>query len=530
MHLCKRLPYILQLFCLLAALNLSAQEICDNGIDDDNNGLVDLKDPGCQCRLNVSGNLLQNASFESFNHCPVNYTYFSDSNIADHWQYGTYTNSNEAWYYHNLSCTYDSSQIMEFIPPSLPLPDGKAFMSIRQYVYRKANMQETDIAKTYIGQCLQSPLTPGEQYTLTFSAGRFQSNDDSDFKYKMDPITVALFGHSNCNAVPFGETYAHSNGCPANYQGWILLGKIKIASNGEWVQGRIDFKVPHDINTIQIGPDCSLLNPSTELPDSTTLLDYYVYFLDDFHLLPTKAFHFPHIQGASGDPCLQDSLLNAPAFPNASYQWYKDSIAIAGATGMQYLAPKNNGLVTYNVRIVKEGACAISEPYVINRNELARLQMPADTLLCNGDQLQLVPALEGVSYTWNGNRSDNVQVSKAGIYQITAQANDCIKVFTVNVKAVDCTNSNLYIPNAFTPNGDGINDVFRVPPELPIKVIRFSVFDRWGHVVFSTTGNGTGWDGTCNGKESPPGTYVYYIKGVVGTKERIMKGVVVLIR
>src|SRR5258708_1586957 len=119
-------------FCLLFVMinyNSFAQEICNNGKDDDGDGLIDLQDPDCQCHFQVTGNLLQNASFESYKNCPSNYTYDSDSKIVDYWQYGSYTNGDEANYYHNLNCSYDSAQVMLFIPPSLPLPDGKAFIS-----------------------------------------------------------------------------------------------------------------------------------------------------------------------------------------------------------------------------------------------------------------------------------------------------------------------------------------------------------------------------------------------------------------
>ena len=349
-----------------------AQEICDNAKDDDGDGLVDLQDPDCQCHFQVTDNLLLNASFESFKNCPSNYSYDDDSRIADYWQYGTYTNVNEANYYHNLNCSYDSSQVMLYIPPALPLPDGKAFMSVRQYINPKPDIGEKDIAKVYISQCLQTPLKPGEQYTLSFSAGRFKSNDDRDFKFKSEPFTVAVFGHSNCNAVPFGQRTI-SNGCPSNYQGWILLGKTKVFSKGRWVQSRINFSVPSDINIIAIGPDCSVLKYDIDLTDSTTFLDFYVYYLDDLHILQTKDFHFPYIQGENGNLCTIDSVLKAPDFSNASYQWYRDSIAIIGSTENSYHIPKNNSPGNYNIRIITGDSCLISEPFSIGLSELSNL-------------------------------------------------------------------------------------------------------------------------------------------------------------
>ncbi|MEO8414486.1 MAG: gliding motility-associated C-terminal domain-containing protein [Ginsengibacter sp.] len=524
----KGLNYYLCLLLLLVSYRSFGQEICDNGKDDDGDGLIDLQDPDCQCHFNVTGNILKNASFELYNNCPTNYSYDNDYRIADSWQYGTYTNGNLADYYHNFNCTKDSSQVMLLLPPSLPLPDGKAFMSIRQYVYRNPNMRETDIAKVYISQCLQNTLTPGEQYTCSFSAGKFQSSDDRDFKFKSIPFTVAIFGHSDCNAVPFGPPNALSNGCPSNYPGWVLLGKTIVHSKGKWVQNRINFTAPPGISVIAIGPDCSILNPNIDLADSTTFLDYYVYYLDDLHLLPTKDFHFPVIQSQSGNACTADSVLTAPNISNAGYQWYKDSVAIAGATFSSFHIPKSNSTGNYNVRIITTDSCFVSEPFPVGINELLTLKLPADTSLCDTDTLSLAPALPGITYTWNGNRNSTVTIFQEGIYEIVATGvNGCSKKFTVTVHTQDCK---IYIPNAFTPNGDGINDVFLIPQEMQMQLKEFLIFDRWGNNVFSTTNRNTGWDGSRKGVKSSPGTYLYIIKGTAGNKKIQLKGMVTLIR
>jgi len=118
----RKYPYRFLLFIfLLHGHAVLAQEICNNGVDDDSDGLVDLHDPDCQCHFVVTDNLLRNGSFELYDHCPVNYTYISDSKIATYWQYGS--RMNEAEYYHNLTCSFASLTIMLHMPPALPLPD-----------------------------------------------------------------------------------------------------------------------------------------------------------------------------------------------------------------------------------------------------------------------------------------------------------------------------------------------------------------------------------------------------------------------
>lgn len=525
----KSYKFFLFFLLLLAAHCSFSQEICNNGKDDDGDGLIDLQDPDCQCHFNVSGNLMQNGSFELFKNCPTNYSYPNDYDIANFWQYANYTSINVAEYYHNFSCPNDSGQVMLYLPPALPLPDGKGFMSIRQYVYQKPDMTEKDIAKVYISQCLQQPLTPEVPYTLSFSAARFKSNDDLQFKFKTEPFTVALFGNPDCNAVPFGPVNALSNGCPANFTGWVLLGKTTLRSKGKWVQGKINFEVPNDISVIAIGPDCSRIQPDIDLADSTTFLDFYVYDIDDIHLLTTKEFHFQNIQSLHTNLCDKDSLLLVPpVYSNAAYQWYKDSIAIIGATSNTYQLPMKNNEGNYNVFISTPDTCFITEPYHVAQNALQNLVLPADTTICESDSLLLAPVLDGVTFSLNGNSTSSLQIFSPGIYEITASSsNGCIKQFKVNVHSQNCS---ILMPNAFTPNGDGKNDAFRIPPSLKIELENFSIYDRWGNKVFTTNDRNGAWDGNYKGQKSGAGTYIYIISGKKNNRETKIKGFVTLIR
>ncbi len=88
------------------------------------------------------------------------------------------------------------------------------------------------------------------------------------------------------------------------------------------------------------------------------------------------------------------------------------------------------------------------------------------------------------------------------------------------------------MPNAFTPNADGENDVFRVPYSMAEEVTKFSVYNRWGELIFSTTNLNEGWDGTFGGKPQSPGTYVWMIeyKDLLSNKSATAKGTVILIR
>ncbi len=95
----------------------------------------------------------------------------------------------------------------------------------------------------------------------------------------------------------------------------------------------------------------------------------------------------------------------------------------------------------------------------------------------------------------------------------------------------------LRIPNAFTPNGDGRNDVFYVLGGPIGSVIGdFSIFNRWGQMVFHVHGVAPGdpaygWNGYCQGAAAPAGAYVYVIEmQLAGSESQVLKGTVMLVR
>jgi gliding motility-associated-like protein len=93
------------------------------------------------------------------------------------------------------------------------------------------------------------------------------------------------------------------------------------------------------------------------------------------------------------------------------------------------------------------------------------------------------------------------------------------------------TNPQVFVPTAFTPNGDGLNDVFRPIAVGLTKIEYFSVFNRWGQLVFTTSENGRGWDGKVGGSAQGSGTFVWLVKGVDYTGKTVFeKGTVTLIR
>jgi len=123
-------------------------------------------------------------------------------------------------------------------------------------------------------------------------------------------------------------------------------------------------------------------------------------------------------------------------------------------------------------------------------------------------------------YTWsNGSISPVLQVEAPGIYVVEV-ATPCQSVVQKNevIPATDCDEDEVhrstYIPNVFSPNGDGINDGFLVSfnPDFPVTAIEGSIYDRWGNMVFHSATMPFNWNGQFAQKTVLPGVYAYLIR------------------
>ena len=163
---------------------------------------------------------------------------------------------------------------------------------------------------------------------------------------------------------------------------------------------------------------------------------------------------------------------------------------------------------------------------------------PQDTSIIEGQPLQL-NATGAVTYLWDPSRwlnnpavSGPVAIPLQNItYQVTGtdaagcQGTDTIRVLLYNLEA------DIYVPTAFTPTGDRLNDVIK-PILLGMKSLTyFRVYNRYGEMMFATTEMGKGWNGIHKGKPQDTGTYVWMAEGITYKGQvRRKKGYVILIR
>ena len=103
---------------------------------------------------------------------------------------------------------------------------------------------------------------------------------------------------------------------------------------------------------------------------------------------------------------------------------------------------------------------------------------------------------------------------------------------TISKRIYVAPESLIRIPNAFSPNGDGLNDKFHILDIGIVRLINFKVYNRWGELVFETTDIKEGWDGMFRGKKQDIGTYVYFLVAITteSPEEKVQKGSFSLIR
>jgi len=317
---------------LLIGISISAQEICNDAIDNDNDGLIDLNDPDCECVTSLPASLIPNPSFEEMSCCP---TTEGELNCADGWiQASTPTTD----YVH--TCGVLGNPFLFYEAP-LPLPDGQGAIGFRD------GKPGTENFKEYAGACLLEPLIEGECYRLDFFVG-FHDVPGSD------RFPMAIFGAPSCNSLPFGNGDPNF-GCPTNGPGWFQIGELVVEGNNEWVNVVFEFTPDRDYEAIVLGPGCEI-HPSVNL-------DPYFYF-DDLTIATKRAFGILATD-ISGDICDNDLVLRLEDDLSSDYQWYYNGIALIGETspalGLAGQLPEG----VYSATINTPDGCFLSEQFYL---------------------------------------------------------------------------------------------------------------------------------------------------------------------
>lgn len=601
---------------------LQGQEICDNAMDDDGDGLIDLNDNDCVCDAILPSSLIPNPSFEEMNCCP---TANEMLECADYWIQASAPTTD---YVHTCANYLGNTSIPAYAP--LPFADGEGGVG-----FRDGQAQIGPDYKEYVGACLLQPMEAGVSYTLNFFVG-FQDNVQGSTSFN-----IALFASANCLNLPFGNPNDYEVGCPLNAGGYVQLGEAFVSGSNEWVNVEFEFTADQAYEVIILGPSCSD-NPNFYLNP--------YFYVDRLTLAETTEFVVP-FESINGSICDNNLVLAVEANPLNTYQWYQDGIAMVGQTSPTLLLTSvDNTEATYVALVTTPAGCYLSQEYdllippyyqttaasicetdyfvfgndsvntpglhewlleatdgcdsifqvilEVRQNSTATVldtfcigedylfediytteagvyetqlvnavgcdslitlnltgigsgmgvELPETQFINLGESIQVAPLFFDPVYTqfqWTdeaGNlmSTENTffldQPEKSQIFYLQA-GNSTGCFIQDSLEIVVIPDYSVYIPNVFSPDGNGINDEFTCYITGAVEsIISFAVFDRWGNLVFEdndipAVGNYKGWDGNIASEPAMQGVYAYMIKlKFLNGVEKLYSGDVTLVR
>jgi gliding motility-associated-like protein len=208
--------------------------------------------------------------------------------------------------------------------------------------------------------------------------------------------------------------------------------------------------------------------------------------------------------------CEGESLQLSAASDEASYNWSN------GANTASITISTSN---TYRVSVTN--ACGqVTDEIEVNFIPKIEVDLGEEQYLCEENFVLDATTHDFVTHRWqDGSTNPIYPVSEPGLYSV--EIISACETVVDSVLLIRCENCDVYMPNAFSPNGDGQNDLFQPYTGCELMDFTFRVFDRWGTLVFESTDPLTGWDGRYNGQILPNGVYVWMIQYTVSENGEI---------
>ncbi|MEL6848243.1 MAG: gliding motility-associated C-terminal domain-containing protein, partial [Bacteroidota bacterium] len=262
-----------------------------------------------------------------------------------------------------------------------------------------------------------------------------------------------------------------------------------------------------DLYTVTVGNICAQYSDSI--------------FVD--YLSPPQAFDL----GSDTVLCEGNTLSLDVSQPEVQYIWQD------GSTDPIYIVSLAG---SYEVSLSNRCGSASDQIDIGFRPTPEDINLGADTTVCQEDELILDVFINdaGVEYMWQDGSTDAIRyITAPGLYQVMV-SNACgIKTDEIQIQHADC-DCTVFMGNAFTPNGDGINETFGASYDCEVREAQFMIFNRWGKMVFQSDQIDARWDGTINGRAAPEGAYVWVLKYTGAELDKTlyvpMRGSVMLMR
>jgi gliding motility-associated-like protein len=242
-------------------------------------------------------------------------------------------------------------------------------------------------------------------------------------------------------------------------------------------------------------------------------------------------------QGDSLSLFTEVSAVNSGSF---EYRWSPDISISDPRSANPVVWPDQD--ITYTVNI-RNGNCAeLNYPVYISVNPKPSVVAGPDQQIFKGQSVRLsADSPDQVRYFWSPNYNISCQDCPFPVvnpdrdftYFVTVKDQiGCSATDSVNLRIWEsCSGENVSLPNIFTPNNDGLNDIFYVRGTGLANIKIFRIYNRWGEMVFESPDINIGWDGTYNGTPVNSGVYVYYLEAVcLNGDNTLIKGNVTVLR
>lgn len=232
----------------------------------------------------------------------------------------------------------------------------------------------------------------------------------------------------------------------------------------------------------------------------------------------------------------------APNLYHAEYEWSVDDVPYGNHDTIRINTQTRAG--NYKIRLVSKIEHCYSDPIekVVFVSELPDATIVTDeTIVCINDTFYLNAGtnLSDLQYNWHSNNvfldnSENtpnaivIMKYTEPVYLTVKNEYECAVTDSILLHTQHCCD--LWVPNAFSPNGDGLNDEYRIFAKTNQKIKDFSIYDRYGKRVFYSVNQNIVWDGLVNGKKADLNVYYYIIQYICSDgKEYTLKGDITLI-
>lgn len=194
-----------------------------------------------------------------------------------------------------------------------------------------------------------------------------------------------------------------------------------------------------------------------------------------------------------------------------SYSWINNGITVGNSATYNVSTAGNYQLSVTDVN----GCTALSAPLYISEYHIEPVVISVDTTvaLCAGNAVTLTTVSSYLFYQWylNAqplNTNSSVLVSESGNYSVMVHnGNECVSSDNIQLNFAEC--GAIYFPTAFSPNGDGKNDIFKALGN-DVASLELWIYNRYGQLVFYSNNKNDGWNGDFNGLPAPVGVYVFH--------------------